>query len=227
MVWRGVGAAPEKDWVNQRAGGEASDGWQCIKAETRKILSSSFPSPASIILPFEKGKVKMIEQQRLKVGFALFIPESEDTCSENISSASLYLRAVLLSATGGRFFSSAGLVAASSAQPPSCKCLRWVMSPIPAAWKHCPNSWGTWKTGSQACPTFNILSFFFLIEPGEMFKNNYSPIKQVGYEDNNLYKMPRELLEDCLSERKIHQEVETISPTLAEGFPHPRFKVGW
>ena len=56
------------------------------KAETGKILSFSFPSPASIILPSEKEEVKVVEQQRLKAGFALFPSAGKGICRENISS---------------------------------------------------------------------------------------------------------------------------------------------
>lgn len=56
------------------------------KPKQEKSLAFSFPSPASIILPSEKEEVKVVEQQRLKVGFASFPSRGKGICRENISS---------------------------------------------------------------------------------------------------------------------------------------------
>lgn len=94
---------------------------RCIKAETGKCLSSSFTSAASIILPSENSKVKVVEQQRLKPEFALvniwrqgYLQGTHTFPPRPLDAA---LLAVFLSATGGRVFSSAGFfIAARAAQ---------------------------------------------------------------------------------------------------------------
>lgn len=65
-----------------------------------------------------------------------------------------------------------------------------------------------------------------------MFKNNYSPIKKVHYQDNDVYKIPRELLGDLSTREKetqIHEEVETVSLAPAARShpppPKPGFKM--
>lgn len=200
-------------------GSQAGRARQCAKDETGKILSSSFPPPASIILHSEKGDVKVVGQQRLKGGFALFTSMGKDTCRENISAhpGRASRQAVLLSATGGRISSSAGFfIAASAAQPPSYVCLNGVVPSTPAAQKRCANSWGAWKTGSQARPTSDILSFSnsqdryskTITLPSTMYAmRTISPRKPSG---NTIGRL-------SIREKaaQIHQEVEIVSLALA------------
>ena len=98
------------------------------KGEMGKTLSSSFHSAAPTILPSEKSRVKVLETQRLKVGFALFTSVGKDICGQTIASG---LPGTPLS-TGSLTFGhrrahvpSAGLfLAAPAAPPPSCRPLR-------------------------------------------------------------------------------------------------------
>lgn len=109
------------------ASGLGGGGERRRKTETGKILSNSFPSPASIILPSEKGKVKVtLSSGGCRLGLLcshLWAGYLQRKRFLRAPWARLSLRAVLLSATGGRLSSSS---AGFSLQP--------AQSSLPATW---------------------------------------------------------------------------------------------
>lgn len=135
------------------------------KTETGKILSNSFPSPAFIILPSEKGKVKVtLSSGGCRLGLLcshLWAGYLQRKRFLGAPWARLSLRAVLLSATGGRLSSSSAgfsLQPAQSSLPATCGsgglCIQRLRPENPAA-----TAGGPGRRGYRQAPLLTLHLF--------------------------------------------------------------------
>lgn len=178
-------------------------GGQWIKAETGKSLVLPF-LPRVHHSPSVQSEVKVIEQQRLKVGLALFTSVSKDICGKK----HFLCASQRISLCGNLVFCrrrALVLLRGSQCRPASsCIWLRGSVPPTPASGSNALET-VPWQvghlqdviTGTPNSPRFIFVKRARVDVPKQLLSH-----QQVRYKDNNAHKIPRKLLEDGLSERK-------------------------